>query len=136
MRYNQWMTDPKLLQLTASEPLTLEEEYAMQESWCNDPKKCTFIILAKKTFQAIPLNNCNDEEIAYMCGDVNLFFNNIDNAGDAEIEIMIAEPDCCGKGIATEAVAIMMNYGIKIGVSRFYAKISSSNEASRRLFQK
>lgn len=28
--YHQWMSSPELLRLTASEPLTLEEEYDMQ----------------------------------------------------------------------------------------------------------
>ncbi len=32
--------------MTASEPLTLDEEYDMQLSWKEDPKKCTFIVLA------------------------------------------------------------------------------------------
>lgn len=29
-QYHQWMSDPVLRQLTASEPLTLDEEYDMQ----------------------------------------------------------------------------------------------------------
>lgn len=30
------MADPKLQQLTASEPLSLDQEYDMQETWRND----------------------------------------------------------------------------------------------------
>lgn len=36
-------------EMTASEPLSLDEEYAMQLSWKEDPKKCTFIVLARGT---------------------------------------------------------------------------------------
>lgn len=35
-RYHQWMGCPELQQLTASEPLTLEQEYDMQRSWRED----------------------------------------------------------------------------------------------------
>jgi hypothetical protein len=42
--YHSWMQNPFLLQTTASEPLSLEEEYENQESWFQDDKKCTFIL--------------------------------------------------------------------------------------------
>lgn len=35
-RYHKWMTNKELQELTASEPLTIEEEYEMQASWRND----------------------------------------------------------------------------------------------------
>ena len=35
-RYHRWMRSTELQELTASEPLTLQEEYAMQQSWRDD----------------------------------------------------------------------------------------------------
>lgn len=37
LKYHQWMQDPSLLSATASEPLTLDQEYDMQLSWNQDP---------------------------------------------------------------------------------------------------
>ena len=45
--YHQWMQDTELCELTASEPLTLNQEIQMQKEWRDDMNKCTFIILAR-----------------------------------------------------------------------------------------
>lgn len=36
MKYNEWMQDDLLRQQTASERLTLEQEYLMQQEWMKD----------------------------------------------------------------------------------------------------
>lgn len=46
-----------------------------------------------------------------MIGDVNLFFTDNEDPHSAEVEIMIADAKCRGKGIGKEAVLIMMRYG-------------------------
>lgn len=35
--YHTWMLDPAILHATASEPLTIDQEYEMQLSWTEDP---------------------------------------------------------------------------------------------------
>ncbi|GIY15526.1 n-acetyltransferase 9-like protein [Caerostris extrusa] len=50
-KYHSWMQSPELLELTASEPLTLEQEYQMQQSWYEDDDKCTFIVLDKQNVE-------------------------------------------------------------------------------------
>ncbi|KAK9679262.1 hypothetical protein K7432_016346, partial [Basidiobolus ranarum] len=109
-RYHEWMKSPFLQEMTASEPLSLEEEYEMQRTWHTDDDKCTFILLA------LPPNSQDKstEEIAQegkMIGDINFFLNDIDDPTFAEIEIMIAEPDYRRRGLGSEALKLMMNYG-------------------------
>ena len=99
-RYHEWMCSPELLEATASEPLSLEEEYKMQISWRDDDKKVTFIVL-----DATPKgDDVNDDEASRMLGDVNLFLNDRDDPCNAEIEIMIAEKQSQRKGFAREAL--------------------------------
>lgn len=39
------MSDPELLKLTASEPLTIDQEYEMQETWRNDEDSTFYCLL-------------------------------------------------------------------------------------------
>lgn len=126
-KYHTWMTDPELLEATASEPLSIEEEYRMQIEWYENPKNCTFIIVAK----------AGGDETDRMVGDANLFMHDYDDPTNAEIEIMIAEPRYRGKGFGREALFLLMKYGISssMSITRFFAKINESNLASLGLFK-
>ncbi|XP_014789165.1 N-acetyltransferase 9-like protein [Octopus bimaculoides] len=130
-KYNCWMQSDELLSLTASERLTLEEEYENQISWRQDEKKCTFIILDHEMYK-----NSGDE-IESMIGDINLFFNDPSLEDTAEIEVMIAEISSRRKGFGKQAVILMMVYGVEIlKITKFTAKIGMSNSISLGLFLK
>ncbi|CAK0746917.1 hypothetical protein CVIRNUC_001728 [Coccomyxa viridis] len=138
-KYHTWMEDPVLRELTASEPLTLEaggvhyagelgqrrEEY---ESSINDAtnnsdaglmltciRKCTFILFDRSLpsgLQSMPF------------------------ALEKHHIIMIAEPGSRRKGIAKEALQLMMSHGhSQLGIERFVAKIAVDNSPSRHLFE-
>lgn len=130
-RYHEWMKSEELQKLTASEPLTLDQEYCMQRSWREENDKCTFIILDRAQWdQGCPENQC-------MVGDVNLFMVDPENPLLAEIEVMIAEPTFRGRGFGEECVRLMLYYGaMTLGISTFQAKIGEENLTSVRLFNR
>ena len=129
-KYHKWMSSPELQELTASEPLTIEEEYKMQESWFADNDKCTFIILDKEKFQI------SSSEIEAMIGDTNLFFNDEDKT-IAEAEIMIAEKEYRRKGRGKEAMLMMFKYAVDhLHVKKFTVKIGYKNKPSISMFEK
>ncbi|KAJ9526255.1 hypothetical protein QJQ45_009729 [Haematococcus lacustris] len=69
-------------------------------------------------------------------GDVNLYLNDPDSQGVAEIEIMVAEPACRRRGIAREALQLVQAYAVqRLAVVRFRAKVLEDNEPSLRLFK-
>ncbi|KAL4173837.1 hypothetical protein KRP22_005784 [Phytophthora ramorum] len=137
-KYHNWMKDPWLQEMTASEPLSIEEELEMQKSWREDAEKCTFIVLEKSEGDGKPGASYVDESaVDRMAGDVNLFFNDYDDPKACEMEIMIAEEKYRRKGFAEEAVKLMMAYATsKLHVTRFVCKIIETNGASLQLFEK
>lgn len=54
----------------------------------------------------------------------------------AELDIMVAERACRGKGVGREASCLMMLYGVaELSIRRFFCKINEDNEASLGLFR-
>jgi len=134
-KYHEWMQHPALLQATASEPLTLQQEFQMQLTWTQDPNKQTFIVLDREMVVGEFIHG--DPHVEAMVGDVNLYMNNFDDPNMAEIEIMIAEPKSRGKGLGKESVLLMMAFAVEsLGIHIFRAKIGESNGASLTLFRK
>jgi RimJ/RimL family protein N-acetyltransferase len=114
---------------TASEPLTLAEEHAMQRSWRLDADKLTFIVCAAPTEQqgAVEADVAPEHDAPErMVGDVNLFLFADDEDEDeeegsktdgtseepviGELEIMIARVEARGKGMARETLCAFMWY--------------------------
>ncbi|KAK1330855.1 hypothetical protein QTO34_008797 [Cnephaeus nilssonii] len=149
-RYHEWMKSEELQRLTASEPLTLEQEYAMQRSWREDADSETRDpgLGCRSLWRTllVHLHCAGCSEVAGPArlhrrelhgGDVNLFLTDLGDPTLGEIEVMIAEPSCRGKGFGTEAALMMMSYGVtKLGLTKFEAKIGQGNEPSIRMFQK
>lgn len=130
LQYHEWMKSEELQKLTASEPLMLEKEFEMQQSWMTDNNKCTFIILDRDMYES------SKDEIKSMIGDTNLFFCD-DSFTVAEAEIMIAKPEFRGLHRGREAILMMLFYGIKeLNVKQFIVKISLENIISIKMFEK
>ncbi|XP_064103405.1 N-acetyltransferase 9-like protein [Macrobrachium nipponense] len=130
-KYHKWMQSPRLQELTASEPLTEEEEYDMQKSWYEDDNKCTFIILDKGCFEE------TGSEEQSMIGDTNLYLNEDEGKSVAEGEIMIAEMAFAGKKRGWEAMLLMFRYGVEfLGIVKYQVKIGMSNTPSICMFKK
>ncbi|CAJ1917055.1 unnamed protein product [Cylindrotheca closterium] len=156
-KYHEWMKDPALLEATDSEPLSFEEEVKMQQSWCVDPLKCTFIVHASEACDLGDSEVSVEKNLHAMVGDVNLFLSHVEPEEDeegtagaltlppptaekpliqAEIDIMIAENNYKRRGLGKAATCSMLLYGAnKLNVHRFFCKINEDNLASIKLFE-
>jgi RimJ/RimL family protein N-acetyltransferase len=125
------MQDPELQKATASEPLTLSEEYAMQTSWREDADKLTFIACTAPP-ASLPspstIESQKHDTPSTMIGDVNLFLTPDDEDEDedaeeseeehadktaaliGEIEIMIAAPTHQNRGLGHSILLTFLWY--------------------------
>ncbi|KAL2857178.1 GNAT domain-containing protein [Aspergillus pseudoustus] len=141
-RYHEWMKDEEIQEATASEPLSLDEEYAMQESWRNDADKLTFIVCLPRQGALIAdeeLTN-EDDSPARMIGDINLFLR-IDDGEEGtsapqiigEIELMIAEKKDQRRGFGKAALLTFLRYVIA-RESEVLGEFVSRDEGAKRAF--
>ncbi|KIX00349.1 uncharacterized protein Z518_10488 [Rhinocladiella mackenziei CBS 650.93] len=115
-KYHEWMKDPEIQEATASEPLTLDEEYAMQRSWRTDADKLTFIIC--RPHDSLKETRDGRFDLDSMIGDVNLFISTTEDGCDTqivigELELMIAEHGEQNKGYGRAALLAFMNFIIR-----------------------
>jgi RimJ/RimL family protein N-acetyltransferase len=165
-RYHEWMQQKELQgepesarltrsELTASEPLTLDEERAMQRSWSEDDDsfdgrvvtyypELTFIITdhAKGHFTdaQCPPPSRRALTRSAMVGDINIFLSRDEDDASlvvGELNLMIAEPSARRRGCAMQALTLAMAYAAQnVALDVFEARIGEANEPSRRLFEK
>lgn len=137
-KYHEWMCDPEVLAMTASEPLSLDEERENQVSWLDASDKLTFILLAPATPPKLAATEASPmwtQRSTYeMIGDCNAFVGGQD-PDLAEVEVSISDPAYRRLGYATEAIRLLMCYvAERVGITRFVAKILNSNPGSQTMF--
>ena len=131
---------------------SIDMNQTMKSDVCANESKVNSII--QNVFRYKLPSTFVQKNLKAMAGDVNLFLNreytpddSIDdmyrkessknNSIEAELDIMIAEKIHQQRGLGSEAVRLMMFYGIDtLGITRFFVKIKDSNVKSRNLFEK
>lgn len=107
------MQDPDIQATTASEPLSLQAEFAMQRSWREDHDKLTFI--STLPFDASVVNRGSAEEQKAMLGDINLFISLAEEEDGSEslvgeVELMIATRHDQLKGYGRATLLAFLRY--------------------------
>ncbi|KAL2128897.1 hypothetical protein VTI74DRAFT_8492 [Chaetomium olivicolor] len=125
LTYHAWMEDPAIQEATASERLTLAEEYENQESWRASHDKLTFIIcqpLLAGPVDGKSIRAGEPDAPERMVGDVNLFLYPYEDEEEdgvpsaapefcvGEVDIMIANEQHRGKGMGRGVVQAFLQY--------------------------
>ncbi|KAL2110078.1 hypothetical protein VUR80DRAFT_1637 [Thermomyces stellatus] len=133
-RYHEWMKDPDIQELTASEPLSLQEEFENQEEWRASGDKLTFILCLPRRSgehgagagEGKGVRVGVDDAEGRMIGDVNLFLYPDDpdsedepqeeqtKGGNArvfgEVDVMLAERSHRRHGHGKAAVQTLLRF--------------------------
>ncbi|UKZ46168.1 hypothetical protein TrVGV298_000367 [Trichoderma virens] len=131
LTYHDWMKDPAIQEATASEPMTLEEEYENQQSWRTSHDKLTFIVCeplsgerSNENGESQKITAQVDDSPDKMRGDINFFLYLDDEDDDeaagpresstirltGEVDVMIANTQHRGKGVGEAAVRSILTY--------------------------
>jgi RimJ/RimL family protein N-acetyltransferase len=156
------MQDPDLQAATASEPLSMTEEYDMQRSWRTDNDKLTFIVCQSREEPqnaSQTMRGGQDDRPERMIGDINLFLfepededhddddDDVDsgvqasnstktpNALVGEIELMIARKDLHRQGYGRAALLSFTAYILDTWAQIATEYSSSSVAQTPRLLQ-
>jgi RimJ/RimL family protein N-acetyltransferase len=144
--YHAWMQDADLQAATASEPLTMDEEYDMQRSWRTDNDKLTFIVCQSResTKESQVVKGGDDDRPERMIGDINLFLFEPEDDDDeevqvtetsnvlvGEIELMIALKDLQRQGYGRAALLSFTSYVLDSWV-KIAAEYSGSASGTQR----
>ncbi|POR38103.1 Putative methionine--tRNA ligase, mitochondrial [Tolypocladium paradoxum] len=122
LNYHGWMQDPSIQEATASEPMSLEEEYENQQSWRTARDKLTFIVC--EPLQATPdggdvrfVRAKDADADDRMRGDINFFLYPDEEEEDTsqngligEVDVMIADTEHRGQGFGGASVRALLTY--------------------------
>ncbi|KKA27294.1 hypothetical protein TD95_003135 [Thielaviopsis punctulata] len=99
--YHEWMQDPAIQEATASEPLSLREEFENQESWRASADKLTFILCAPLSDAGAAVAAGTADAAPRMRGDINLFLTEaVLSDDDDEGFTAPGSGSCCAGGHA------------------------------------